>query len=620
MNLADATQPELFKAVRACRKAGRSDEGLALLRDALRRGQLDAEGVDQAGRLIRREVMAGTAATPTRPLRILILGQCTTSWLVTSLTAVAWGQGVATVVTEGGYDTILQDLGALSPEQERPDAVVLLPWQARLLAENRPIAERVADELAFWRQAWGLVTGRLGSRLIQVGYDWVGPGALGHHLSGSVGAVAAVREANAALRESLPAGAYFLDLEQVSGMVGRDRFYDARRYYWTKQPFSEPGVLALSEHLWGGLRALTTGPKKVLVLDLDNTLWGGVVGETGPLGIALGESVDGEAFRAFQSHIKGLARRGVVLAVASKNNPADAREPFEANPDMLLKLDDFGAFEANWDPKAVTIPRIAKALELGLDSFVFFDDNPAEREQIRQALPEVAVVEVPEDPSGFVRALQAGLWFEAAALTEADYLRAGQYVVERKRRELAGAFTSMDDYLRSLEMVATVRPIDEADLQRVVQLLAKTNQFNLTTRRHTREDVQALLARPDAIGMTLRLVDRFGDYGLVAVVIAVPVEGAAVKTLRVDTWLMSCRVIGRSFEHFTCGRLIDLAVARGYRRIEGEFLPTAKNALVKDLYDAMGFDRTTEGPDRNGYALGLDGGPRPVTFVAEAEA
>ena len=274
----------------------------------------------------------------------------------------------------------------------------------------------------------------------------------------------------------------------VSGEFGRASFYDQRRYYWTKQPFSEAGTLHLTGHLWAGVRALTTGPKKVLVLDLDNTLWGGVVGETGPLGIGLGDSPEGEAYLAFQKHVKDLTRRGIVLAVASKNNPADAREPFETNLDMALKLDDIAAFEACWEPKGATIQRIARTLNLGLDSFVFFDDNPAEREQVRQALPEVEVVDVPEDPAEYVRVLQAGLWFETVGLIDADWRPASeQYAVERKRRELQETSGSLDDYLRSLEMVAEVKAIDEADLQRVVQLPGKTNQFNLTTRRHTRQ-------------------------------------------------------------------------------------------------------------------------------------
>jgi FkbH-like protein len=613
--MATAQPEDVFKAAAACRAAGDIEGALGRLRAALRRGNIHAEGIEKAGRAIRRDLLS--LGDRVKPLRILLLGQCTTSWLASSLTASAWGHGAAALVDEGGYDNVVQELMSLGKKAERPDVLVLLPWTQRLLeaASGRPAVERVADELDLWRRAWELASG---PRILQVGYDWVTPGALGLHLSGPEGGdLALVRQVNAELRAALPPGGYFLDLEAVSGMMGRETFYDPRRYHWSKQPFSEAGVARLGECLWAGVQALTTGPKKVLALDLDNTLWGGVVGETGPLGIALGDGPDGEAFRAFQLHIKQLAARGILLAVASKNNPDDAREPFTANPEMVLRLEDFAAFEANWDPKAVTLERAARDLNLGLDSFVFFDDNPAEREQVRQGLPAVEVVEVPEDPAEYVRALEAGLWFEATSLTREDRERTGQYVVERKRRELQQSFASMDDYLRSLEMVADLRPIDDADLPRVVQLLAKTNQFNLTTRRHTREDLLALLARQGAIALTLRVVDRFGDHGLVSVLIGVPDEDRT-ECMRIDTWLMSCRVIARTVEQFLFGAFLQRCQALGYCRILGEYIPTKKNALVTDLYDGLSFRRVDQnGDDTVRYLLDIDGARPPVTFLSE---
>src|SRR5262249_2538559 len=350
----------------------------------------------------------------------------------------------ACAVTEGGYDNVLQDLGRLAAGPEAPDVVVLVPWTQRLIGGTGPVEGRVEDELDFWRSAWD-AAGRMGPGVLPVGYDWMSRGAEGFGLAGEPShPVELIRAANAALRQHRSPGSYFLDLGLVSGMMGRETFYDPRRYHWTKQPFGERGLVRLAEHVWAGVRALTTGPKKVLVLDLDNTLWGGVVGETGPLGVALGESPDGEAFRAFQRHVKALSRRGIVLAVASKNNEADGREPFEKNPDMILGLDDIAAAEINWEPKGTTIRRIAETLGLGLDSFVVFADTPAEREQVRQAAPEVAVVEVPPEPAEYVRALQAGLWFETTSLTEADRTRAEQYAVERKRRELRQSTGSME--------------------------------------------------------------------------------------------------------------------------------------------------------------------------------
>jgi FkbH-like protein len=608
---------ELFKTSRLLLKQNQTGEALALLRDALRRDQLDAEEVNRAGRMIRAQWEGGYRNGQV-PLRVLMLGQFTTSWLATALTAAGWARGVPLLVTEGGYDTILQDLSALVPDDSAPELVVLLPWSDRLLNGAGRSEDLIEDELAFWRTAWEIVTSRLSSRLLQVGYDWIIPGPLGHHLAGSDGGpVQRVSWMNAALRRQLPPGAYFLDLETVAGTLGRASFYDMRRYYWTKQPFSEPGCLSLAHHLAAGIRALTTGPKKALVVDLDNTLWGGVVGETGPHGIALGDSPDGEAFRAFQKYLRSLAERGVLLAVASKNNERDALEPFEKNPDMVLRLDDFAAFEINWEPKGTTIARLARTLNLGLDSFVFFDDNPAEREQVRQSLPEVEVIEVPADPAEYVRALQAACLFETTGLTGADKERAGQYAVERRRRALEESSASLDDYLRSLEMRALARPIDEPDLGRVVQLLSKTNQFNLTTRRHTREQVLALLHDAGSIGLTVRVRDRFGDHGLVAVLLGVSEENGSVKTLRIDTWLMSCRVIGRTVESFSLRSLLERARGLGYERVRGEFIPTPKNALVGQLYDSLGFRRVSTEPGGTVvYAVDLNGYNPPDTFVA----
>ncbi len=607
-------QQTLFKQIANLRKQSRILEALALLREALRRQQLDAEGIEKAGRIIQA---IRAEAKLEGAVRILLLGQCTTSWLANTLTAVAWGQGTALTVTEGAYDNVMQELLAAGATAEKPDVVVLLPWNQRLLFDNadRSPDERIDDECAFWQQAWRLVRERLGGRILQAGYDWITPGALGYCLGAKAdGDVALVRRVNDALRQRLPAGAYFADLEQISGVMGRERFYDLRRYFWTKQPFSEAGTVRLSEHLWAGIRAMLSGPKKVLVLDLDNTLWGGVVGETGALGVGLGEGPDGEAFRAFQKHVKALSKRGVVLAVCSKNNPADARGPFQENPAMILSLDDLAHLEASWEPKSQGLKRIAKTLQLGLDSFVFFDDNPAEREQIRQALPEVEVVEA-SDPSEYIRDLERGLLFETVGLTDEDRQRGEQYRAENQRRSSASSFDSLDDYLTSLDMVGDVRPIDDADFERVVQLIGKTNQFNLTTRRHSAEQVRRMLAHPATIGLTLRMVDRFGDYGLVSVILAVE-EDSRPESLQIDTWLMSCRVISRTAEEFFFNALLEEARRRGVRRLIGHYIPTAKNGLVKDLYDRLGFQRAVNGSNgTQAYELDLEQAAAVKTFI-----
>lgn len=609
----------LFRRLKTLRAAGQTDAALAALQDALRRGALGPGGVDKAGRWLARAL----PEVHTGPLRVLLLGQLTTTWLVNALIAEGWSRGLALRVGDGDYDSVLQEAIALA-DREPVEVVVLLPWTQRLLGgaggPGRSGAERVEDELAYWAQVWGQLARRSGLRVIQVGYDWVGPGPLGAGLSGREGPVRWIRALNQGLLDALPEGFAFLDLAQVAGEVGRSRFYAPRRYHWTRQPFSELGVVALARHLSAALQAALTGPAKVLVLDLDNTLWGGVVGEEGPLGVALGDSAEGEAYRAFQGFCKALSARGVLLAVSSKNNRADAEEPFRVNPDMVLSLDDFAAFEADWSPKAAAIERIAATLNLGLDSVVFFDDNPAEREQVRQALPMVQVVEVPGDPAEYVRALEAGLYFESVGVTEADRRRADQYRTEAKRRTLQSAATSLDDYYASLAMRGCVRPIDEGGLSRALQLIGKTNQFNLTTRRHPRERVVGLMADPAALALTCRVWDRFGDHGVVSVILGAPCPGEPAPTLRLDTWLMSCRVIARTVEHFVFEAVLREASRLGYQRLIGEYLPTQKNSQVADLYDRLGFEALDPGgPDGEGarrWVLRVDGAVAPPHFVS----
>jgi FkbH-like protein len=335
------------------------------------------------------------------------------------------------------------------------------------------------------------------------------------------------------------------------------------------------------------IRAATGMVRKVLVLDLDNTLWGGVIGEDGLEGIRVGPPhADGEAFVMLQHYARELKERGVLLAVCSKNNAADARLPFERHESMVLRLDDFAAFVANWEDKPANLIRLSEQLGVGLDSFVFVDDNPVERALVRRELPEVAVPELGSDPARFVETLAQGRWFEALTLSGEDRERHAAYQANAARRELEAAAPDLEAFLRQLQMEVAHGPVSAGNLARVAQLVSKTNQFNLTTRRHPPEALRQFAADPAGWTQAFRLKDRYGDNGLVGVVIAVP---AGESAWEIDTFLMSCRVIGRGLRRYMLATLLKTARERGITRVTGLYAPTPKNAMVAAMYPDAGF-------------------------------
>jgi FkbH-like protein len=381
-----------------------------------------------------------------------------------------------------------------------------------------------------------------------------------------------------------------IDLLAIDDRAARDgiaKWHDTALWHRSKQEVS-PTAGPLYGDLVGRWLAAKQGRSfKCLVLDLDNTVWGGVIGDDGLEGIALGQgSPLGEAFTAFQEYARELSRRGVILAVCSKNDEVNALEPFDKHPDMVLKRGDIASFVANWSNKADNIRAIAQELNIGLDSLVFIDDNPFERNLVRQELPMVAVPEVSDDPTGYPVALADAGYFEGLAVTDEDRERTSQYHGNKARDALKAAVTDLPSYLRGLEMQLIWKRFDKIGLQRIVQLINKSNQFNLTTRRYTDEEVIAVMADPDAFGLQLRLTDRFGDNGIIAIIIG---KLQANQDLSIDTWLMSCRVLGRQVEPTTLNLIAQEALKLGARRLVGEYIPTRKNAMVKDHYARLGF-------------------------------
>jgi FkbH-like protein len=404
--------------------------------------------------------------------------------------------------------------------------------------------------------------------------------------------------------------AYVFDAHRLATELGTASFYDAKLGFLARMPFAARAQVAIAAATARQAAALWRPPKKCLVVDLDNTLWGGVIGEDGVGGIALGEDYPGSAFVAFQRRLLAYRDRGVLLAIASKNNPADVDEAF-AHPSMVVKLDDFVARQIHWNDKASSLRAIAAELNLGIDSLAFFDDNPVERDWVRGQLPEVTVIDVPKSPLGYVDALDGAAAFDLLAITAEDRERTRLYQHDQARARLADATGSVDDFLRALGQKITIGAVGAATLPRVVQLLGKTNQFNVTTRRHSQADLERMIAG-GAIALWMRIEDRFGDNGLVGVAIAVPC-GAEWD---LDSFLMSCRVLGRRAEETLLGAIARRARSRGGAVLHGEFIPTKKNAPAASFFRDTGFAPVDGAPNRWRLALG-EHPPSPLFELIE---
>jgi FkbH-like protein len=362
-----------------------------------------------------------------------------------------------------------------------------------------------------------------------------------------------------------------------------------------KLAFDDTCAPLYAEHVARVLGALRGRSRKCLVLDLDNTLWGGVIGDDGLEGLKVGQGdPTGEAHLALQQYALALRARGIVLAVSSKNTDEIARSPFRRHPEMFLKEDHFAVFQANWNDKASNIRAIADELALGLDAMVFLDDNPAERGFVRQALPEVAVPEVPDDPAFFVETLAAAGYFESIAFSDEDRKRSDMYQDNARRVELKKQAGDLDAYLASLEMEIEFSSFDPIGRARITQLINKSNQFNLTTRRYTDAEVAAAEHDPDVFTLQVRLKDIFGDNGMISVIIC-RLEAPGVWAI--DTWLMSCRVLGRKVEEMALREILIHAREANVETLIGTYRPSDRNALVREHYQKLGFAKVEERAD-----------------------
>lgn len=382
---------------------------------------------------------------------------------------------------------------------------------------------------------------------------------------------------------------FICDIAGIQNKFGRDFMFDSTVYVSTEMILSIDALPYVASRTLDIIASIEGKFKKCLILDLDNTVWGGVVGDDGWENIQVGHGLGiGKAFSEFQQWVKKLKNRGIIVCVCSKNDEDKAKEPFEKNPEMVLKLDDISVFVANWENKADNIRTIQSILNIGFDSMVFLDDNPFERNMVRENVPGVTVPELPEDPGEYLEYLYTQNLFETASYSSADKDRTKQYQVEAQRVANAKKFTNEGDFLKSLEMVSEVSGFTSFNTPRVAQLSQRSNQFNLRTVRYTEDQITAIENDPKQKGFAFTLEDKFGDNGLIAVVI---LQEKDPETLFIDTWFMSCRVLKRGMENFTLNTIVEYAKANGYKKIIGEYLPTPKNGMVAEHYTGLGFTK-----------------------------
>lgn len=592
---------------------------------ALANARLDFVRTNALDELLRRALDdTPPPGLATKPVQLAVLGSCTMAHLHGGIRVGCLRRGIHVTTYEADYGQYWQEIGDNSSGlHEFSPNTVLFALDAHHVTAGISAAMEPADAdaalsamLGRVRECWKMLRAAFGCHILHQLPLPVHVSVMGeneHRLPG--GAAGFLARFTAALRAAADEdGVDLIALDRWAANDGLAAWHDEGLWHRAKQEIT-PSAAPFYGELVARLVAAKQGRSfKCLVLDLDNTLWGGVIGDDGLEGIVLGQgSPLGEAFVAFQSYARELSRRGVILAVCSKNDEANALEPFERHPDMVLKRSDIASFVANWTDKATNIRAIAQELNIGLDAIVFADDNPFERSLVRQELPMVGVPELSDEPSSYPRTLADAGYFEALAITDDDLARTAQYQGNRQREALKASATDLPSYLRGLEMQLVWRRFDAIGLQRTVQLINKTNQFNLTTRRYTDDDVRAIMADERSFGLQLRLLDRFGDNGIIAILIG---RMRDEQDLLLDTWLMSCRVLGRQVEPTSLNLAAAEAKRLGARRLIGEYIPTKKNGMVREHYPRLGFAPLEQRADGSAsYQLDLDSFVPAETFI-----
>lgn len=544
--------------------------------------------------------------------KVALLGDTATQFLATAIRGIGLERGYNVNLYEAEYNQIERQFLDPTSELYEFDADYIVLFQStHKLAESHSLLSveqqvMIADDRLSFISTMCTNPTFASKKIICLNYPEIEDTIFGSYATKVTSSLTyQIRKLNMGLMNLSQeyANLFICDIAGLQNKLGRDFMFAPNVYVSTEMVLSIDAIPSVASRVMDIICAIKGQFKKCLILDLDNTLWGGIIGDDGIEGIQLGHGLGiGKAFTEFQMWVKKLKQRGIIICVASKNNEETAKEPFEKHPDMVLKLSDIAVFQANWETKVDNIRTIQSILNISYDSMVFLDDNPFERNMVREHIPGITVPELPEDPGEYLEYLYSLNLFETASYSQADKDRTKQYQIEAQRVSLQKTFSNESDFLKSLDMVSTVSGFTKFNIPRVAQLSQRSNQFNLRTIRYTEADISALAEDPNVIDLCFTLEDKFGDNGLIAVIIMKKQDD---ETLFIDTWFMSCRVLKRGMENFTLNTMVEYARKKGYKRIVGEYLPTPKNKMVEQHYLNLGFEPRS-GATTAQYILEID--------------
>ncbi len=545
---------------------------------------------------LRRDSGRTFENTDLKRMKLAVLGDSATQLLVKALGKEGMARNYRLEIFESDFNLIDPMVRDSSSDlySFAPDAILLL-YSVEALQEEyyaTPLDGReqfITLKIENIRHAISCIGAkREGAKIVISNFAEINDGVYGHNANKyRLSFLYVVRRINMELMEIAAdeSNIYILDIALLQSRLGRNTLYDARLHVTASMTYAVEVLPVIARNVFNILASVQGYAKKCLILDLDNTVWGGIIGDDGVEKIEIGELGIGKAFTLLQLWAKELRLRGILLAICSKNTEEIAKEPFIKHPDMKLRLEDISVFVANWGDKVTNIRHIQSMLNIGFDSMVFIDDNRFERESVKAELPDVEAPDMPEDPAEYMNFLQELNLFEAGTLSKLDAERTKLIQQEILRIQLESEFENKHDFLQSMNMVCTVSSFNSFNTPRVAQLSQRSNQFNLRTLRYSEQDVRSIADNPAYIGMALALEDRLGDHGLISVIVLQQQE----RILFIENWFMSCRVLKRGVEYAALEEIVNRAHLRSCDRVVGQYLPTKKNELVKDHYHTLGF-------------------------------